>query len=702
MSEQLSLITEIESVGAKIADGFDDETVLSSDVRAWMEDFGLEKATDPKTTICNLAVFNCLLKSTLYRSYRLEGESLDPLLSDSDMTAKFADARELTDDRAFHESPLDSIINEVDCEILDSLLELRDAVERLESPTDDIGEVFENLVEQSVRRKRGQFRTPTFVGEFLAKWAVTSGDDVVLDPGIGAGVLTSCVYDAKQEAAEEGRVDEMWGVDISELAIVMASTGLKLEDGSGSPNFRHCDFMDTLVDGGIARIDQREPVTIPTVDAVISNPPYSRSAALEKDRERYNDIVASEAGVSMWGQAPLFAYFFVHAEQFLDDGGRLAFITSSRFFDTVYGEDLLDFLLDRFSIDAFLFLAEEAVFKGADVTPCITLLEKDSESQCRDTAFIRVDEWPDEDSVIYEVIDNGTVGDTGFGFINRIKQGSLDVENNWRKYTNPEEIRDIPGLSRFGDIATIKRGIATGKNDYFCLNQAEVNEWGLNRQYLSKILRRTNGFDALEITTDDWEDWRDNGDEVWLLYCYDEDGSGNEISEDSLERYLKHGRETGADESYLAQNRQPWYLVDERDPPDIIATYMSKDGFRFIHNKAEIRTLNNLHNISLPNFDPAETKALLAYLNSSVADEIVKESGRMYARGLHKIEPNELKDVPVIDTRKLTKGETDRLVAAFAALRDATRTEGGNVDQALMELDDRVRQTLGLEKNRAD
>jgi len=699
MSQQLSLIATIEDVGSTLADSVDEEIVIPPALGAWMEKFGLSVATDPERIVCDLAAFNILLKTTLYRTYRQDGIELEPLSVDDDIVDKLAEARHVTDDNAFEKNPLDTLVDGVDNEAIAPLLEVRDAVERLEKPTDDIGKIFESLVPQAVRRKHGQFRTPAFIGEFMADWAITAGDDTVLDPGIGAGVLTACMYNAKQSAPEASRVDEMWGVDVSELAIVMASTGLKLENGEGAPNFYHHNYMDTMAEGTSARLDQRNPQRMPMVDAIVSNPPYSRSEALDDDRERYNNIIDAEASVSMWGQAPLFAYFFAHSEQFLADGGRLAFITSARFFDTVYGEDLRTFLRDRFAIHAFVFLElEEAVFEDTDVTPCITLLEQDSTGKRDDTTFVHVEQWPDNPETLIEAIEGEAMGETEFGYINRLNQQRLDPQTNWLKYVDPADIDAIQGLTTFSQLATIKRGIATGKNDYFCLTQAEVDEWGLDERYLSKLIRRTSGFDGLEITDAHWESWREDGDEVWLLYCYDDGDPIDHVTDEALEGYLEYGREIGADDSYLAANRSTWYVVDERDPPDILATYMSKDGFRFIRNCAGLRTLNNLHNIILPGFDDEEIDVLLAYLNSSVADEITKRSGRKYARGLHKIEPNELKDVPVMDPRKLSTADVKRLADVYTGLCKAI--SNGESQKATDKLNQVVRDVLGIPPDR--
>lgn len=695
MNQQLTFAAIIKGVGKEIYDRIDLSDNTSQELSNWISDSGLEAAPQPERTVCDLAAFNRFLKTTLYREYRQEGADLSALSAKEDIGMRLGAAHAETGDEAFRENPLDVFIKPLDPEIFAPLLNAREKMKQSDTPTDKIGQVFETLVDQSVRRKRGQFRTPPFVGDFMAQWAVTDGDDHVLDPGIGAGILTSRMYDAKQAAPDDTHINEVWGVDVSDLSIVMASTGLKLENGVGSPNFHQHDYMDTLAEDASARIDQQNPLPVPQMDAIVSNPPYSRSEALDGDRERYKKIIDAEAGVSMWGQTPLFAYFIIHSEQFLTDGGRLAFITSSRFFDTIYGEDLRTFLRDKFSIRAFVFLElDHDIFNDVDVAPCITLLEKDTGISDRDTAFVHVEQWPANPETIIEDIEAGTTGDVTFGFINRVSQQELDPQDNWKNYIDDIEIEIDSSLSKFGQLATIKRGIATGKNDYFCLTQQEIDEWGLDQRYLSKLLRRTDGFEELEITDDHWMSWRDQGDEVWLLYCYEDSDALEHVTDEALVAYLEYGCESGADESYLATNRSPWYAVDKRDPPDILATYMSKDGFRFIRNRAGIRTLNNLHNITLPDFNDAEKDALLAYLNSSVADEITKRSGRTYARGLHKIEPNELKDVPVIDTRQLSANDVKKLANVYTDLCDAISDDNRDVDVTMATLNRVVRDVL--------
>lgn len=696
MSEEITIISVIEGVADDIYAqlDFDSDLPLYAEIDDWTEHHGLARLSDPERTICKLAAYNRLLKTTLYSTYREKGTALPPLSSDTDIYAQLVRAFAETGDRAFKENVFDGLIEALPDDVFQPLLAIRQQLIEQDASTEEVGRIFEALVPQEARRRLGQFRTPQYIADFMADWAVQQGDDTVLDPGIGAGVLTAAMYDAKKAAAGHAHVEDMWGVDLNELAVVMSSTALKLANGDGSPNFIQDDFMDTVAEGQPQRLDQQHPHVLPTMDAIVSNPPYSRSHELtSEDKQRINRIAEAEAGMPISQKAPMYHYFFVHATQFLEPGGRMAFVTPARFLETNYGVTLRKFLLNHFDIHGMILLdCDIPVFENADTDPCITFLErtKTGESDCT-TSFVQADMWPGA-APLFEAVAGDVQGETAYGFVNQVAQQDLVAEFNWTEYVAPESVDAIPGLKSFREIADIKRGIATGKNDYFCLTQDEVDDLGLDETYLVPLIRRSRGVSEYDLREqEDWQQWRQNGDEVWLLYCYDADGEPiTDVDDPALQEYLAHGEDSGAADSYLAQNRRPWYVVDQRKPASILVTYMSKNGFRFIHNKAGVVSLNNLHNVFLDGYEDREVEALLAYLNSSVADEIAKRSGRTYSRGLHKIEPDELKDIPVVDPNDLAIGEVKTLARTYRDLCEASRSEDGDVKAAKQALDKTV------------
>jgi adenine-specific DNA methylase len=707
MPEEVALPAEIERVGDEIRSSLPADAPVLERAREWADSQGVDDTNDPDRIICNLTAYNRLLKTTLYALYQIEGPELDDIDGPEDVLDKLEEAHEVTGDDAFQRFVLDDIADAVDPQVLEPLDDLRHRLANADEPTEDIGRVFEGLVPSDSRKELGQFRTPEHVAEAMSEWAIRDGTDSVLDPGMGAGALTSAMYRAKQQADGEQSVDEMHGVDLSQLSVVMSTTALKIVNGGGTPNFHAEDFLNAVAVGEVSRLVQTngDLVKMPKVDAVVSNPPYSRHQDIgPKDKRDVNEIAQASAGMTFDLKSPMYVYFLVHATQFLDDGGRMAVITPSEWLENGYGENLRAFLLDNYAIRGMIVYDPEVeVFDGPMTTACISLLER-REGGAGDstTSFLRLSEWPGMQTVLEAVEGEMPVGKTEYGYLNRLPQTELLPKRDWTDYLSPETVEELPELTPFHELADIKRGIATGNNDFFCLSESEVKERGISEEYRAKLIRRTNGL-AYDLRRDDWEEWRDDGDEVWLLYCHDEDDElieRHDIDDPAVVEYLDEGEEQGANEGYLVEKRNPWYRVEKRDPPPILVTYMSKSGFRFIRNQAGVVSLNNLHNVSFPEdteYSQTEVNALLAYLNSDIVNKIVKRSGREYGGGLHKIEPGELEHIPVIDPKAMHDDDVERLSNQFEKLAETARNDDESLDDVLAELDAMIADILDIE-----
>lgn len=81
-----------------------------------------------------------------------------------------------------------------------------------------------------------------------------------------------------------------------------------------------------------------------------------------------------------------------------------------------------------------------------------------------------------------------------------------------------------------------------------------------------------------------------------------------------------------------------------------------------------------------------------------MANAIAKRSGRTYSRGLHKIEPDELKNVPVVDPNDLSAREVLTLSRKFRDLCEASRNDTMDVEAAVQELDEKVMDVISRKK----
>ncbi len=709
MSSPVTLESVIESTAADIYDRLTDavDEDFQERIDEWCGLHGLERLEDPTQIVANQAAFNVLLKSTLYEHYRQHTEL--PEL-DGDVQAAFKSAGDETADPAFDEYLLDDVARLVDPTALEEIVDARLQMVSSDDPAEEIGRLFETLVPQEARRKLGQFRTPPTIASLMASWLIDDGNERVLDPGMGACALSAAAYGEKRALVDSPPLSDIYGIDLNELALVMGATSLNLQNHGRPHNLQIGDFLDVApedVDG--------------EVDAIISNPPYTRHQELSEDyKKTVNARVEAELGRSVSSLSPMYAYFYYHTTEFLSPGGKLSFITPSEFLETSYGESLKQYLVDTYDIKALVLFDrdEQSKFEEAMTTSLVSFLEQSGDDAETDelTRIIRVDGDPDED-VLLETIEGEVEGETDWGFINVVRQEDLEADNKWTNLFDPLEI-DTSELTEFSELATVNRGIATGMNDYFCLTQEVVDEWDIDEQYLLKIIRNSRSVPGYDYQPDDWEQECKEGREVWLLYhltqldadsirptetdadttlsAFTENANGDRETPTVVE-YLEYGmsEEVGAHSGYLAKNRTPWYVVDRRDPPPILVTYMSRGGSRFIKNETDARNLSNLHGIYLNvELSEREVEALLAYLNSEFASEVVRRSGRTYSSGMDKIEPNEMEGVPVLDPRNLDKEAVTELAGLFDDLRAAAREDEDTVKAVIERIDERLESEL--------
>jgi hypothetical protein len=144
--------------------------------------------------------------------------------------------------------------------------------------------------------------------------------------------------------------------------------------------------------------------------------------------------------------------------------------------------------------------------------------------------------------------------------------------------------------------------------------------------------------------------------------------------------YLEEGRARGLHERYLCSHRSPWYSQESRPPAPIVCTYIgrsdTKSGkpFRFIRNLSQA-TVANVYLAMYPTAlldhalqrNPGLLDRICRILNAIDPGELLGE-GRVYGGGLHKLEPKELGNLPIVDEALIQiVAENRRLEDLFAA-----------------------------------
>lgn len=470
------------------------------------------------------------------------------------------------------------------------------------------------------RNKWGQFATPPDLALSIAQYAHgLIGDSSVrfLDPAIGTGSFYSAlcqVFPPKQIAAAAG----------AELDPLFAETATSLWRDQGL----------TVMRGDFTR---QHPPEHP-FNLVLTNPPYVRHHHLSAaDKDRLRARLAQSLHLEISGLAGLYCYFLLLCHDWMEDGGLAAWLIPSEFMDVNYGATIRRYLAERVTLlRIHRFCPTDVQFADALVSSAVVIFRKSS---------------PPADHAVR------------FSFAGSIEQPTSEAlvplallrhSRKWTPFPASTAVESTGELT-LGDIFSIKRGLATGANEFFILTEADIKTWQIPRPFVKPILPGPRHLTENIISAMPGGLPRVSP-QLFLLDC-SEPEEEIQATWPRFHEYLQRGKEQNVHASYLASRRAPWYSQEQRPPAPFLCTYMgrSRNGkhpFRFIWNRSQATA----HNVYLMLYPKGQLKNALKKspeLEQRVFEALqritpaqVLSGGRVYGGGLHKVEPNELAQIP--------------------------------------------------------
>jgi hypothetical protein len=252
----------------------------------------------------------------------------------------------------------------------------------------------------------------------------------------------------------------------------------------------------------------------------------------------------------------------------------------------------------------------------------------------------------------------------------------LAHERKWTRF--PAAGIRKPAGPRLSDFFKVKRGLATGHNEYFILPEEEVIKRQLPKECFRPILPSPRYIRGDEIEADAEGNPLIDRPLYLLDPAYEEEEIRRRFP--ALWNYLEEGKAQKLHERYLCSRRARWFAQEDRPPPPIVCTYLGrgdkKNGrpFRFILNRSKATVANvYLAMYPTPMFaraverEPGLMRRAWEILNRITPERLLGE-GRVYGGGLHKLEPKELANVPVPEIAALVP--TEHRPAAQSSLFD--------------------------------
>jgi adenine-specific DNA-methyltransferase len=475
---------------------------------------------------------------------------------------------------------------------------------------------------QAERNRLGQFATPTQLATDILQYAKSLLPPTArvrfLDPAFGTGAFGAALFrcfQRKRIASAVGyEVDPHYG-----LAAQEHWTAERVQ-------LRIADFTRSA-----PPLWERDKATL-----VICNPPYVRHHHLTgEDKKRLQDTMRDVTETSLNGLAGLYCYFVGIAHAWMAKDALAGWLIPSEFMDVKYGLALKQYLLDRVTLlRIHRFEPQDVQFADAMVSSAVVWFKNASPTPNHRVSF----SW------------GGTLAEP---HVSRdVSRQMLRHARKWTQFplSDPGK-RSDDGL-RLADFFRVKRGLATGANDFFVLTQEQVNDYGMPPECLVPILPSPRYLTDDEIKADA------TGlpllpQRHFLLTC---DLPEEKIRSyyPTLWTYLETGARRGLTERYICRHRSPWYAQEDRPAAPFLCTYMGRQlngrrsPFRFLLNHSKATALNVYLMLyprallwKLLKATPGLAKRVWQALQKIPFETLLSE-GRVYGGGLHKLEPKEL------------------------------------------------------------
>jgi hypothetical protein len=364
-----------------------------------------------------------------------------------------------------------------------------------------------------------------------------------------------------------------------------------------------------------------------------------------------------------------------------------------------YGEELKRLLLRRFHLHLLVGF-EGLVFPNALVKPVIILAERRESQEATQFAWLSRTASLDDIACEVECLSGGQV--PAHSAVTRVSKSDLSPSVPWSPFFRTPEVYDdllsAVSLVPLRSVAQSRIGLQTFAKGFYILTKTDVAQWGIEPEYLRPLLFSPRYVRSPEIL---------HAHQVShvVFVC---DRSESELQGTRAGSYIRRGMQTqvrvrGKDavvEGFhlaprlVRARRTPWYnlrtTIDRRPPFPILLPRRVFESYLVIHNRAGAVANEDFIEVR-PLIGEEGVAPLLAFLNSSLGEFLMRSNAFQYGGGVFNLNPGAVRDLPVLDLNHLLATDRARLAAAWHAF-----VAQYGQQHARQELDVEVAECLGL------
>lgn len=227
-----------------------------------------------------------------------------------------------------------------------------------------------------------------------------------------------------------------------------------------------------------------------------------------------------------------------------------------------------------------------------------------------------------------------------------------------------------PDVKRVGELADVQIGVVSGNSKFFIKNAEEWKAAGVSKAHLSYIVPRSRWLDGLTLGEADKKLHERSG-----VPCLALDSPSNPRAK-TLLRYLKTYDKGAIATNATFSKRPDWYRFLDDKVPDALFVFMTHLGPRLVINSAKANATNSLYRIYLNPGQKRQVKLLAISLQTTFTQLAAEKLGRILGSGGLKLEPSEVKRLPVL----LPEKSNEEVYEAFVAIDKLIRQ--GNAEAA--------------------
>ena len=477
------------------------------------------------------------------------------------------------------------------------------------------------------KKKCGQFFTNKKIAQIMVNWVIQPNTRTALDPAVGPGIFLETILKKSKNIS-------MYACEISEQMIkTFCKKNVKAE--------LFCE--DYL----LKDFDMK-------FDAIICNPPYNKFQEIS-NKKIYIKEFKNKYNYQINGYSNECVYFLLKSMQELKKNGRCSYIMPYEFLNTSYGKNIKEELLKSKMLDTILkFDSKVQLFDDATTTSCILFIENKIHEGIN---FITIKDKKDIANFDLEKIKKSNQNIF-------VENDKLDINEKWIKYFNFKTIQQYKNLIQLKEIAKVKRGIATGNNEYFSLNKEKINKYKLSKKVCLPCIIKAPDVDTYFLNESYYKQMINNNINTFIF-----NGKNAKTSNDF--EYIKLGENKGINKLYLTSHRKPWYKIEEKEAAPILISVFNRNKIKIVRNEIKIKTLTAFHGLFFDRKISQEfINILFCYLMTPIGQKILYLNKREYGAGLNKFEPNDLNNALILDITKINSKNQKDILQIYNKMRN--------------------------------